>query len=147
MIISILVLLLAGAGAGYATYRWSQTRYYVGESNGKVAIFQGVPTNIFGFNLSHEVERTSISTSDLPQTWRDELTEGITRDNLDEARAHVKYLRSENDKLHSTKDSGDSKDSGDASKGGAKDSSQRNDSSGTTGNSGSTNSKQSEDKQ
>ena len=98
-------------------------------------------TNIFGFNLSHEVERTSISTSDLPQTWRDELTEGITRDNLDEARAHVKYLRSENDKLHSTKDSGDSKDSGDASKGGPKDSSQRNDSSGTTGNSGSTNSK------
>mgnify|MGYP002577038544 FL=1 len=141
VIIAILVLLLAGAGAGYATYRWSQTRYYVGESNGKVAIFQGVPTNIFGFNLSHEVERTSISTSDLPQTWRDELTEGITRDNLNEARAHVKYLRSENDKLHSTKDSGD------ASKGGAKDSSQRNDSSGTTGNSGSTNSKQSEDKQ
>lgn len=150
VIIAILVLLLAGAGAGYATYRWSQTRYYVGESNGKVAIFQGVPTNIFGFNLSHEVERTSISTSDLPQTWRDELTEGITRDNLDEARAHVKYLRSENDKLQSTKDadnSGDSKDSGDASKGGAKDSSQRNDSNGTTGNSGSTNSKQSEDKQ
>ena len=147
VIIAILVLLLAGAGAGYTTYRWSQTRYYVGESNGKVAIFQGVPTNIFGFNLSHEVERTSISTSDLPQTWRDELTEGITRDNLDEARAHVKYLRSENDKLNSTKDSGDSKDSGDASKGGAKDSSQRNDSSGTTGNSGSTNSKQSEDKQ
>lgn len=150
VIIAILVLLLAGTGAGYATYRWSQTRYYVGESNGKVAIFQGVPTNIFGFNLSHEVERTSISTSDLPQTWRDELTEGITRNNLDEARAHVKYLRSENDKLNSTKDagnSGDSKDSGDASKGGAKDSSQRNDSSGTTGNSGSTNSKQSEDKQ
>ena len=93
VIIAILVLLLAGAGAGYATYRWSQTRYYVGESNGKVAIFQGVPTNIFGFNLSHEVERTSISTSDLPQTWRDELTEGITRDNLDEARAHVKFRR------------------------------------------------------
>lgn len=147
VIIAILVLLLAGAGAGYTTYRWSQTRYYVGESNGKVAIFQGVPTNIFGFSLSHEVEHTSINTSDLPQTWRDELTEGITRDNLDEARAHVKYLRSENDKLNSTKDSGDSKDSGDASKGGAKDSSQRNDSSGTTGNSGSTNSKQSEDKQ
>ena len=147
VIIAILVLLLAGAGAGYTTYRWSQTRYYVGESNGKVAIFQGVPTNIFGFSLSHEVERTSINTSDLPQTWRDELTEGITRDNLDEAWAHVKYLRSENDKLNSTKDSGDSKDSGDASKGGAKDSSQRNDSSGTTGNSGSTNSKQSEDKQ
>lgn len=149
VIIAILVLLLAGAGAGYATYRWSQTRYYVGESNGKVAIFQGVPTNIFGFSLSHEVERTSISTSDLPQTWRDELTEGITRDNLDEARAHVKYLRSESDKLNSKDagNSGDSKDSGDASKGGAKDSSQRNDSSGTTGNSGSTNSKQSEDKQ
>lgn len=149
VIIAILVLLLAGAGAGYATYQWSQTRYYVGESNGKVAIFQGVPTNIFGFSLSHEVERTSISTSDLPQTWHDELTEGITRDNLDEARAHVKYLRSENDKLNSKDagNSGDSKDSGDASKGGAKDSSQRNDSSGTTGNSGSTNSKQSEDKQ
>ena len=124
VLIAVLVLLLVGAGAGYATYRWSQTRYYVGESDGKVAIFQGVPTNLFGFRLSHEVERTSVSTSDLPQTWRDELNEGITRDNLDEARAHVRYLQRENRKLQSKSD--------DSSKGGAKDSSQNSGSSDTT---------------
>lgn len=119
VLIAVLALLLVGGGAGYATYRWSQTRYYVGDADGKVAIFQGVPTNIFGIKLSHEVERTSLNTSDLPQTWRDELGEGITRDNIEEARAHVKYLQNENRKLQKSKDSdttGSTKDSSSSSK-------------------------------
>ncbi len=95
IIITFLVVLLAGAGAGYGAYRWSQTQYYVGESNGKVAIYQGVPTDIFGFQLSHEIEHTSISTADLPQNWQDELHQGITRDSLDEARSHVQLIRKE----------------------------------------------------
>ena len=166
--IAVIALLLAGAGAGYAAYRWSQTRYYVGDADGKVAIFQGVPTNIFGLKLSHEVERTSVSTGDLPQTWRDELKEGITRNNLDEARAHVRYLQEENRKLQKdengdtsskndakssskSSDSKGSKDSGDSKSGKSSDSGSKD--SGTSSDSGSNNSSssndsgQSEDKQ
>ena len=113
IIIAFLAVLLIGAGAGYGAYRWSQTQYYVGESNGKVAIYQGVPTDIFGFQLSHEIEHTSISTSDLPENWQDELHQGITRDSLDEARSHVQLIRKELKTLEqSGKTSGNTTDSG-----------------------------------
>ena len=115
VIIAILTVLLIGAGAGYGAYRWSQKQYYVGESGGKVAIYQGVPTNIFGLRLSHEIEHTSISTSDLPQNWRDELHQGIVRDSLDEARSHVQLIRKE---LKSLEQSG-SKTSGNAAESGS----------------------------
>ena len=93
VIIAILVLLLAGAGAGYATYRWSQTRYYVGESNGKVAIFQGVPTSIFGAKLSHAVTDTNMKTSDLPPSWREQLDQGISFDTYGEAKSHTRLIK------------------------------------------------------
>ena len=113
VIIAILTVLLIGTGAGYGAYRWSQKQYYVGESDGKVAIYQGVPTNIFGLRLSHEIEHTSISTSDLPQNWRDELHRGIARDSLDEARSHVQLIRKELNSLEqSSKTSGSATDSG-----------------------------------
>ena len=93
VIIAILVLLLAGAGAGYTTYRWSQTRYYVGESNGKVAIFQGVPTSIFGVKLSHAVTDTNMKTSDLPPSWREQLDQGISFDTYGEAKSHTRLIK------------------------------------------------------
>jgi protein phosphatase len=52
----ILAFLALGAGGGYLAYRWSQTQYYVGESDGQVAIYQGIPQDIFGLELSHVIE-------------------------------------------------------------------------------------------
>ena len=46
-IIVTIVVLLGLAGGAFATYRWSQTKYYIGDDNGEVAIFQGVPTSLF----------------------------------------------------------------------------------------------------
>ena len=65
IVITILLAVAVLFGAGTGTYMWSQTRYYVGNSNGKVAIYQGVPTNLFGLALSHEVSSTSITVSNL----------------------------------------------------------------------------------
>ena len=95
IVVTVLAVLLVAAGAGYGAYRWSQTQYYVGESGGDVAIYQGVPTDIFGLKLSHEIEHTSISTAALPQNWQDELRQGIVRDSLNEARSHVRLIRKE----------------------------------------------------
>ncbi|KFI91686.1 Protein phosphatase 2C [Bifidobacterium saguini DSM 23967] len=99
LIFTIVVVIAALFGVGGGTYLWSQTRYYVGNSNGKVAIYQGVPTNIFGMELSHEVSSTTISLSELPQTWRDQINQGITVDSLDEAQSHVSIIRSEMNKF------------------------------------------------
>lgn len=96
------VIALAAAGAG--AYWWSQTRYYVGNASGKVAIYQGVPTNVFGFELSHEVERTSIDTEDLPQTWISQLEQGIVVGSLTEAQNHVEIIRDEMTKLQQQQD-------------------------------------------
>ncbi|MBW3081472.1 PP2C family protein-serine/threonine phosphatase [Bifidobacterium saguinibicoloris] len=114
VIVTILAILAVLAGGVYAAYRYSQSKYYVGEAEGKVAIYQGVPTNLAGFSLSHEVERTSISINKLPSTWRDELQQGIVRDNLAEAQAHVKLIRAELKSLEQEQQ--DAKDSSSASK-------------------------------
>lgn len=91
----VLAVLAALAGGGWAAWRWSQSKYYLTESDGVVSIWQGVPTNVFGMELSHEIERTSIKTSRLPQSWRDQLAEGITVDSYDEATDHANLIRRE----------------------------------------------------
>lgn len=111
IIITILLAVAVLFGAGTGTYMWSQTRYYVGNSNGKVAIYQGVPTNLFGLALSHEVSSTSITVSNLPQTWRDQLNRGISVGSLDEAQSHVSIIRSEMNKFKKQQESEQAKKS------------------------------------
>lgn len=98
-IVTCVLVVAALAGAAWGAYAWSQTRYYVGSASGNVTIYQGIPTNLFGLELSHEVERTDIAASDLPATWRDQLSQGITVDSMAEAQSHVNIIRSEMTKL------------------------------------------------
>ncbi|PJM78484.1 protein phosphatase 2C domain-containing protein [Bifidobacterium scaligerum] len=111
VIISCILAVLALGGAGYGAYLWSQTHYYVGNANGTVAIYRGVPTSLFGLELSHEVESTDISTADLPATWRDQLAQGITVGSLDEAKSHVNIIRSEMKKLEQAQQEAEAKKS------------------------------------
>ena len=111
IVITILLAVAVLFGAGTGTYMWSQTRYYVGNSNGKVAIYQGVPTNLFGLALSHEVSSTSITVSNLPQTWHDQLNRGISVGSLDEAQSHVGIIRSEMNKFKKQQESEQAKKS------------------------------------
>ncbi|MFR2809530.1 MAG: PP2C family protein-serine/threonine phosphatase [Bifidobacterium breve] len=111
IVITILLAVAVLFGAGTGTYMWSQTRYYVGNSNGKVAIYQGVPTNLFGLALSHEVSSTSITVSNLPQTWRDQLNRSISVGSLDEAQSHVGIIRSEMNKFKKQQESEQAKKS------------------------------------
>ncbi|RBP97802.1 phosphoprotein phosphatase [Bifidobacterium aemilianum] len=95
----ILALLLALSSGAFGAYHWSQSKYYLGNGDGYVTIYQGVNTNLFGAGLSHQVERTSISISSLPQSWRDQLDEGIAVDSLTEARSHAKLIQREGKRL------------------------------------------------
>lgn len=89
----VIVVLLALGAAGFVAYRWSQSQYYLGESAGMVTIYQGVPTNVFGLSLSHEVERTDIDVDDLPNTWREQLNRGITVSSYKDAKSHADMIR------------------------------------------------------
>ena len=97
-ILSIIVAAALTAGAAAGAYAWSQTRYYLGDGDGVIAIYQGVNTDLFGFKLSHEVEQTDIAVDSLPQSWQEQLAQGIAVDSLDEARTHAEYIRDERDK-------------------------------------------------
>ncbi|MDR3106585.1 MAG: protein phosphatase 2C domain-containing protein, partial [Bifidobacteriaceae bacterium] len=49
----VLVTLTLIAGGLSWAYAWSQTQYYVGPADGNVAIYQGIPQEVFGFEFSH----------------------------------------------------------------------------------------------
>lgn len=51
--------------------------YYLASNEGCVAIYQGMPGDIFGFPLSELLETTTVEVKDLPKNVRDQLQEGI----------------------------------------------------------------------
>ena len=97
--LGIVAMLIALAGAAVGGYLWSQTQYYLGVADGQMAIYQGVPTNLFGLELSHPVERTGLDVDDLPENWRTQLDRGIVFDDLGDARAHAEQIEQESRSL------------------------------------------------
>ncbi|MFW0895852.1 protein phosphatase 2C domain-containing protein [Gardnerella sp. Marseille-Q9179] len=95
MSLVVLLVLFVISGIGYGVYAWTQTQYYIGKDSNKVVIYQGVPTNIFGIALSHEVESTNIPVNKLDKSWQDQLKEGISFGSLAEARGHASLIRRE----------------------------------------------------
>ena len=88
LIISILVLGVVGLRL------FLDTQWYVGVSNGRVAIFRGVPTEVAGFELHSVVVETSFSAAEAEAlvAWRG-LTDGITTDDRVGANAVVEQIR------------------------------------------------------
>jgi protein phosphatase len=100
----ITLLILGGLGAaawGVRTYVFNQ--YYIGESGGKVAIYQGLPGDIAGIQTSWLYEdptpQPSIKLTDLTFNSRDRVKSHIiTTGGIDGARATVKQLEEESKK-------------------------------------------------
>lgn len=88
LIVIVLTLLLAGL----LGYQWTQSHYFVGESEGSVAIFQGVQQNLGPIPLSSVVQATSIELSELSSFNRSSVVDTISADDLEEARAIVDRL-------------------------------------------------------
>ena len=78
-----------------ASYQWTQTKYFVGEDDGVVVIYQGVQQNVGPFSLSTPYEQTGISVDDLPPFIQDSVRDTLPADNLDEARRIVERLTRE----------------------------------------------------
>ncbi len=64
-IIGALTALAIVAGS-WAAYAWTQTQYFVGASNGNVAIFQGVSQLLGPISLSHVYRETGVNVESLP---------------------------------------------------------------------------------
>jgi len=70
------------------------SQWYVGVSNGHVAIFRGIPTEVAGFELHHAVVETTILAGQAESlaVYRD-LGDGITAEDQDRASAIVEQIR------------------------------------------------------
>ena len=101
--VAIVVIVLAWIGArAYIGRQW-----YVGESSGRVAVFNGIPSSVLGIRLSHVEEETAIPADQAEQlrTWQG-LADGITATSRQDAQGIVQQiqadLRSEQGQVGST---------------------------------------------
>lgn len=90
--LAAVVVALVVAALGYVGFRWTQTQYYVAESDGNVAIYQGIPQDIGPLKLHSLYERTGIPVDSLTKVAQDRLAETITRRSLEEAQEAVAVL-------------------------------------------------------
>jgi PPM family protein phosphatase len=63
---ALVLLVVLIVGGIYAGWRYTQSQYYVAESNGKVVIFRGINQSVAGISLSSVVRRYDIPVSALP---------------------------------------------------------------------------------
>jgi len=73
-------------------YHFTQRHFFVGASDGRVAIFQGVQQDLGPIELSHVYERTTIDLTDLPLYQRQQVEATINAEDLADARRIVDKL-------------------------------------------------------
>ena len=71
-------LVVVLGGAAVATYLWTQTQYYVGESGQKVAVFRGVNSSLGPLQFSQVEVSTDLDVDDLTEAARTQVRGGIT---------------------------------------------------------------------
>lgn len=86
---AIVALLGVGLWLGYA---WTQTRYYIGEQDQHVAIFNGVSQRLGPIQLSTLEAVTDIRMSDLPEFSQQRVRETVPARDLYDAQRIVKNL-------------------------------------------------------
>lgn len=96
LFIALLVAAILTLGA-WTGLRYVERSYYVGESDGTVAVYNGIPHALGPIRLSHVVENTDISTSELNDHTRSLLRNAITAKDLDDAHQIVSRLKTQAD--------------------------------------------------
>lgn len=80
--------------AAVAVFQWTQNQYYVGISDGKVALYRGIQANAPLVTLHSVDEVTDIKVADLPPFERSKVSEGIEAVSRDDAESTIAALRS-----------------------------------------------------
>ncbi|MCA1840414.1 MAG: Stp1/IreP family PP2C-type Ser/Thr phosphatase [Actinomycetota bacterium] len=88
-LVAIALLLIASAMWGKIALAAS---WYVGESSGKVAIFNGFPGKIAGIGLAKRSRTTSLRSASLPAIYRRQLADGMKANDLTDAQKIVANL-------------------------------------------------------
>ncbi|WP_084039052.1 PP2C family serine/threonine-protein phosphatase [Demequina sp. NBRC 110053] len=90
-----LVALLVVAGGAWGAYAWTQTQYYVGEADGNVAIYRGIPQELPIVDLQTLIERTDIPLASLPPYQQSRIEATIRATSLQDADGVVDALEAD----------------------------------------------------
>jgi PPM family protein phosphatase len=95
-VVWLLVIVVVGAGLFVVKRYWIDRQWYLGESNGRVTVFQGIPAAPLGFELSDVVEVTELPAEEVTQfpEYRD-LGEGITAESEEDAQTILDQMRAD----------------------------------------------------
>jgi protein phosphatase len=88
------VLVLAALAVTFAVRTYLDRQWYVGEADGHVAVYQGIPAEVSGLRFSHVELETDIPASDVAQLPQyPALSDGITANDRTEAMGIVEQIR------------------------------------------------------
>lgn len=88
----VAVLLVLGGGT-WGVVAYGSSRFYIAEANGSVAIYNGLPGSLLGYELNVLTERTDIVITDLPTFYQRAVNNTIAASGLDGAHESVEELR------------------------------------------------------
>lgn len=92
----VLALIAVLGGGLWVGWRYTQTQYYVGATEqGQLAIFQGVPGQIAGLDLSTVSETSAVRLDDLTAAAQERVKDGIHASNETAARTTLADLTSD----------------------------------------------------
>jgi len=96
-IVSFALVVLAAVviGGGYGAWAYTQHQYFVGTSQGHVAIFKGVNSKVAGVSLSSVYSRTSITEEQVPPQELQTIKTTISASSLNEAHRIVSQLQAQ----------------------------------------------------
>ena len=98
LIVGLLVL-AAVVGGALGGYRWTQSQYFVGISDNRVAVFRGVNANIGAFELFTPIELLDTSIDELPALFVTRLQETIRATSRDDALSRALRLIEQADEV------------------------------------------------
>ena len=84
-LLTVLVLSAIAAGGLWFGYQYTQTKYYVAESNGHIAIYKGIREVLGPIKFSRVYEETEYLVSDLPAYQRGLVENSVFATSVDDA--------------------------------------------------------------
>ncbi|MEX0429275.1 PP2C family serine/threonine-protein phosphatase, partial [Nocardioides sp. DS6] len=92
LVLAVVGVLWVAAAAGWS---WTQTQWFVGEKDGKVAIYRGVHTTLLGLDLYKPYQTSDLDLDELADVYQQEVQDGLHQDSLAAARDKVRDLQAD----------------------------------------------------
>jgi PPM family protein phosphatase len=87
----VILVLLVGGGL-YGGWRYVQGQYYIGEQNGKIAIYRGINQSVAGISLSSVYQPTTVQLNQVVPSSRSMIGQTIPATSLAEAQRTVTQI-------------------------------------------------------